>query len=196
MRGPSALASLVAAAAALLLLIEGCGGAMYKVGDLDAWGIPPPSKPDVYSRWAKSIHFALGDSIWFLYPPSQDSVVQVTPRAFAACEASDPVLKLDDGNSVFNLTTPGRFYYISAAPGHCRKGQKLAVDVPMANGTYLPPTANDLAAFAPMPAEAPAGFESAALGPAGAHPSAAFRAAAAGAGSFLLAALSFAVFLL
>lgn len=64
MRGASALASLVAAAAvALLLLIDGCGGAMYKVGDLDAWGIPPPSKPDVYSRWAKSIHFALGDSI-------------------------------------------------------------------------------------------------------------------------------------
>lgn len=93
----------------------------------------------------------------FLYPPSQDSVVQVTPVAFAACQASDPVLKLDDGNSVFNLTTPGRVYYISAAPGHCRKGQRLAVDVPMANGTYLPPTANDLAAFAPMPAEAPAG---------------------------------------
>ncbi|XP_040378621.1 stellacyanin [Oryza brachyantha] len=198
MRGPaSASASLVAAAAALLLLVDGCGGAMYKVGDLDAWGIPPASKPDVYSRWAKSIHFALGDSIWFLYPPSQDSVVQVTPRAFAACAASDPVLKLDDGNSVFNLTTPGRVYYISAAPGHCRKGQRLAVDVPMANGTYLPPTDNDLAAFAPMPAaEAPAGFESAALGPAGAHPSsAAFRAAAAGAGSVVLAALSFAVFL-
>ncbi|EAY88270.1 hypothetical protein OsI_09724 [Oryza sativa Indica Group] len=198
MRGASALASLVAAAAvALLLLIDGCGGAMYKVGDLDAWGIPPPSKPDVYSRWAKSIHFALGDSIWFLYPPSQDSVVQVTPVAFAACQASDPVLKLDDGNSVFNLTTPGRVYYISAAPGHCRKGQRLAVDVPMANGTYLPPTANDLAAFAPMPAEAPAGFESAALGPAGARQSAAPRAAAAGgAGSVLLAALAFAVFLL
>ncbi|KAL5210409.1 hypothetical protein ABZP36_006032 [Zizania latifolia] len=191
MRGPSALASLAGAAAALLLL-DGCAGAMYKVGDLDAWGVPPPSKPDVYSRWAKSIHFALGDSIWFLYPPSQDSVVQVTPRAFAACEVSDPVLKLDDGNSVFNLTTPGRFYYTSAAQGHCQKGQKMAIDVPMANGTYLPPSANDLAAFAPVSAEGPAGFESA-LGPAGAHPSAAFRAAA-GAGS-VVAALSFAIFL-
>ncbi|KAL5219609.1 hypothetical protein ABZP36_020293 [Zizania latifolia] len=192
MRGPSALASLVAAAAALLLLIDGGAGAMYKVGDLDAWGTPPTSKPDVYSRWAKSIRFALGDSIWFLYPPSQDSVVQVTPRAFAACEVSDPVLKLNDGNSVFNLTTPGRFYYISAAPGHCQKGQRLVVDVPMANGTYLPPSANDLAALAPVSAEGPAGFQSA-LGPAEAHPSAAFRSAA-GAGS-VVAALSFAIFL-
>ena len=47
----------------LLLLVGGCAGAVYKVGDLDAWGVPPPSKPDVYKRWAKSIHFALGDSI-------------------------------------------------------------------------------------------------------------------------------------
>lgn len=191
MRGPSALASLVAAVAALLL-IDGGGATLYKVGDLDAWGIPPASKPDVYSQWAKSIHFALGDSIWFLYPPSQDSVVQVTARAFATCEVSDPVLKLDDGNSVFNLTTPGRFYYTSAAQGHCQKGQKLAVDVPMANGTYLPPSANDLAALAPASAEGPAGFQSA-FGPAGARPSGALRAVA-GAGSVLAAAaLSFAL---
>uniref|UniRef100_A0A0D9VNM3 Phytocyanin domain-containing protein n=1 Tax=Leersia perrieri TaxID=77586 RepID=A0A0D9VNM3_9ORYZ len=185
--------SAMAAAALLLLLIGSCGGAMYKVGDLDAWGIPPSSKPDVYSRWSKSIHFALGDSIWFLYPPSQDSVMQVTATAFATCSAAAPVMKLDDGNSVFNLTTPGRAYYISAAPGHCRKGQRLAVDVPLANGTYLPPTSDDLAALAPMPpADPPAGFESAALGPAGAHPSSSSAAAAdavaagGGAGSLIL----------
>ena len=62
MRARVALAS---AAAVLLLLVLADGGAcaMYKVGDLDAWGVPPPSKPDVYKRWAKSIHLALGDSI-------------------------------------------------------------------------------------------------------------------------------------
>ncbi|XP_062209613.1 early nodulin-like protein 8 [Phragmites australis] len=192
MRARAALAS---AAAVLLLLVDGCGCAMYKVGDLDAWGVPPPSKPDVYKRWAKSVHLALGDSIWFLYPPSQDSVLQVTPQAFAACEVSDPVLKLDDGNSVFNLTTPGRFYYTSGAPGHCRKGQKLWVDVPMANGTYLPPSANDLAALAPAAAEAPTGFLSASA-PAGAHPSAALRPVAAAGSVVAAAALSFAASLL
>ncbi|CAD6234776.1 unnamed protein product [Miscanthus lutarioriparius] len=139
----------------LLLLVGGCAGAVYKVGDLDAWGVPPPSKPDVYKRWAKSIHFALGDSIWFLYPPSQDSVLQLAPEAFASCDLSRPVARLADGNSFFNLTAPGRAYYASGAPGHCRKGQKLWVDVPMANGTYLQPSATDLAALAPPPPPTP-----------------------------------------
>ncbi|KAJ1299123.1 hypothetical protein BS78_01G507500 [Paspalum vaginatum] len=180
MRARAALASAIGAAAALLLLLPGgCAGAMYKVGDLDAWGVPPPSKPDVYKRWAKSIHFALGDSVWFLYPPSQDSVLQVTPQAFAACDISAPLLRIADGNSVFNLTAPGRAYYTSGAPGHCRKGQKLWVDVPMANGTYVQPSSADLAALAPTPgsqAEAPA--PEGALSDAAAHasPAAALRA--------------------
>ncbi|CAL4928666.1 unnamed protein product [Urochloa decumbens] len=190
MRARSALASAAVLLLLLLLLLaDGGACAMYKVGDLDAWGVPPPSKPDVYKRWAKGIHFALGDSIWFLYPPSQDSVLQVTPEAFAACDLASPVLKLADGNSVFNLTTPGRAYYTSGAPGHCRKGQKLWVDVPMANGTYLQPSASDLAAQAPTPAaEAPEGSLSASA-PAGAHPSAAAALrAVSGAGSVVAAA--------
>ena len=132
----------------------------------------------------------------FLYPPSQDSVLQVTPQAFAACDLSSPVLKLADGNSLFNLTTPGRAYFTSGAPGHCLKGQKLWVDVPMANGTYLQPSASDLAALAPTPAaEAPEGSLPASA-PAGAHPSPALRAVA-GAGSVAAAAaLSFALPLL
>ena len=134
----------------------------------------------------------------FLYPPSQDSVLQVTPQAFAACDLSSPVLKLADGNSLFNLTTPGRAYFTSGAPGHCLKGQKLWVDVPMANGTYLQPSASDLAALAPAPtpaAEAPEGSLPASA-PAGAHPSPALRAVA-GAGSVAAAAaLSFALPLL
>jgi len=205
MRARAASAS---AAVLLLLLAGGCAGAVYKVGDLDAWGVPPPSKPDVYKRWPKSIHFALGDSICkqtnpihrrpisatsvphsltpsaslavagFLYPPSQDSVLQLAPEAFASCDLSRPVARLADGNSFFNLTAPGRAYYASGAPGHCRKGQKLWVDVPMANGTYLQPSATDLAALAPTPAaDPPAGSASA---PEGASASPAPRAAAAG----------------
>ena len=136
------------------------------------------------------------DTAGFLYPPSQDSVLHVTPQAFAACDLSSPVLKLADGNSVFNLTTPGRAYFTSGAPGHCLKGQKLWVDVPMANGTYLQPSASDLAALAPAPAaEAPEGSLPASA-PAGAHPSPALRAVA-GAGSVAAAAaLSFALPLL
>ncbi|XP_037472046.1 mavicyanin-like [Triticum dicoccoides] len=118
------------AALALLLCIsmtsmDGCAAAQYKVGGLDVWGVPPSSKPDVYVRWAKSVPVKLGDALFFLYPPSQDSAVQLTAKAFAAYDVSDPLLKLEDGNSVFNITKPGRAYFSSAAPGHCRKGQKF-----------------------------------------------------------------------
>jgi hypothetical protein len=136
----------------LLLLAGGCAGAVYKVGDLDTWGMPPPSKPDVYKRWAKSVHLhsvtpsvskptpstasavsasslthptRLTRARRFLYPSSQDSVLQLAPEAFASCDLSRPVARLADGNSFFNLTVPGRAYYASGAPGHCRKGQKL-----------------------------------------------------------------------
>ncbi|KAK1653643.1 hypothetical protein QYE76_071448 [Lolium multiflorum] len=153
---PSALAAVATLAAAVLLLADGCGAAMYKVGGLDAWAPPPGSKPDVYVQWGKSLPFKLGDSLFFLYPPSQDSAVQVTAKAFAACDVSDPVLALDDGNSVFNLTTAGRAYFTSSAAGHCRKGQKLSVDVPTADGKLLPPSADDQAALKALTALPPA----------------------------------------
>ncbi|GJN09319.1 hypothetical protein PR202_ga27317 [Eleusine coracana subsp. coracana] len=188
----SALA--LAVAAVLLVLVDGGACAMYKVGDLDAWGIPPASKPDVYKNWSKSIKFKHGDAIWFLYPPTQDSVLQVTPDAFHTCDlSSTPLLKLDDGNSVFNLTKPGRVYFISGEPKHCLKGQKLWVDVPKADGSLVQPSSDDLAALAPTPGALPAGIESEAP-PDGARsadddaqPSPAFRAVA-GVGSIVAAA--------
>ncbi|TVU48623.1 hypothetical protein EJB05_08264 [Eragrostis curvula] len=192
----AALASAFVAAAVLLLLVNGGACAMYKVGDLDAWGVPPASKPDVYKDWAKSVKFKLGDAIWFLYPPTQDSVLQVSPDAFHTCDLSSPLLKLDDGNSIFNLTKPGRVYFTSGAPHHCLKGQKLWVDVPMADGSHVKPSANDLAALAPTPgaedpgttsSEPPAGSRSSDSSTADDHASSALRAVA-GVGSVVAAA--------
>ncbi|XP_037476050.1 uncharacterized protein LOC119353531 [Triticum dicoccoides] len=106
------------AALALLLCIsmtsmDGCTTAQYMVGGLDAWGVPPSSKPDVYVRWAKYVPIKLSDALFFLYPPSKDSAVQLTAKAFTAYDVSDPLLKLEDGNSVFNLTKTGRAYFSS-----------------------------------------------------------------------------------
>jgi Plastocyanin-like domain len=83
-------------------------------------------------------------------------VLQVTEKAYNNCAISDPILRIDDGNSIFNLTSPGRFYYISGIAARCLKNQKLMVDVLTANGTFLPP------------AEGPAG---AAMGPTANSPS-------------------------
>uniref|UniRef100_A0ACD5WT72 Uncharacterized protein n=1 Tax=Avena sativa TaxID=4498 RepID=A0ACD5WT72_AVESA len=197
MPGLSALAALVAVL--LLLLAHGCGAQTHKVGGLDAWAVPPASKPDVYLRWTTTIHLKLGDSVMFLYPPDHDDAVEVTARAIATCNVSAPLRRLADGNSVFNLTAPGRAYYTSTVPGHCRRGQRLSLDVPTANGTYLPPTADDLVALAALakvaaPAPPTEPLLTLASGDddydddSGAAP----RAVATGAGSVLvLAALSF-----
>uniref|UniRef100_A0ACD5WFV6 Uncharacterized protein n=1 Tax=Avena sativa TaxID=4498 RepID=A0ACD5WFV6_AVESA len=149
----SALAALVAV---LLLLAHGCGGETHRVGGVDAWAVPPAYKPDVYLRWTRSIHLKLGDSLMFLYPPGQDDAVQVTARAIASCNVSAPLRRLADGNSVFNLSAPGRAYYTSTVPGHCQKGQRLSLDVPTANGTFLPPSADDLVAIAAIAKVPPA----------------------------------------
>lgn len=85
----------------------------------------------------------------FLYPPSQENVVQVTEKAFNDCLVADPILKMEDGNSIFNVTTPGTFYFTSGVSGHCEKRQKLQIAVPDANGTFFPPASGPPAAGGP-----------------------------------------------
>ncbi|XP_074265019.1 early nodulin-like protein 8 [Silene latifolia] len=111
----------------------------YKVGDLDAWGIPTAANPDVYIKWSKSHVFRVGDSLLFLYPPSQDSMIQVRPEAFKSCSLKDPILRMKDGNSVFNITQPGEFYFMSGEEGHCQKGQKLHMSLAGDGAIAYPP---------------------------------------------------------
>ncbi|XP_020586464.1 early nodulin-like protein 1 [Phalaenopsis equestris] len=155
--GVSRRRRILPAAITLLVAFNPVIAFQYKVGDLDSWGIPPPSLPNLYAHWVLNHHFHMGDSLLFLYPPSQDNVVQVTERAFNACNVTDPILKMEDGNSIFNLSTPGTFYFTSGVSGHCDKRQKLQIAVPDANGTYFQPT-NGPAAEAEGPAAFPLVF--------------------------------------
>ncbi|KAI9173515.1 hypothetical protein LWI28_002568 [Acer negundo] len=101
----------------------------HKVGDLDAWGLPTSADPLVYAKWSKYNTFKIGDSLLFLYPPSQDSVIQVTKQSFESCNSTDPILYMNNGNSLFNITTNGNFYFTSGEAGHCQKKQKLYINV-------------------------------------------------------------------
>ncbi|KDP25193.1 hypothetical protein JCGZ_20349 [Jatropha curcas] len=112
----------------------------YKVGDLDAWGIPTSANPKVYSFWSKYHTFKIGDSLLFLYPPSQDSVIQVTEQNYNSCNLTDPILYMNNGNSLFNITKPGEFYFTSGVPGHCEKKQKLQISVLLGNGSAYSPS--------------------------------------------------------
>nr|GLL27521.1 stellacyanin-like [Ipomoea trifida] len=107
----------------------------YKVGDLASWNVPSSSNRDVYIKWSKNQTFKIGDSLFFLYPPSQDSVIQVTRQSYRTCNLKDPILSLNNGNSLFNITAPGNFFFISGAKGHCENSQKLQVFVAGGNGS-------------------------------------------------------------
>ncbi|KAK4744900.1 hypothetical protein SAY87_011212 [Trapa incisa] len=101
----------------------------YKVGDLDAWGVPFSSSEQVYDKWSSYHNFTIGDSLLFLYPPSEDSLIQVTEEAYNSCNLKDPILALNDGNSLFNITSLGAFFFTSGVAGHCEKSQKLRITV-------------------------------------------------------------------
>ncbi|XVE58138.1 hypothetical protein DITRI_Ditri04bG0146100 [Diplodiscus trichospermus] len=113
----------------------------YKVGDLDAWGIPTSANPQVYAKWSKYQSFKIGDSLFFLYPPSQDSVIQVTQQSYNSCNLKDPILYMNNGNSLFNITEPGEFFFTSGEPGHCEKKQKIYIHVLSGNGSAYAPSA-------------------------------------------------------
>ncbi|MCD9639561.1 hypothetical protein HAX54_024177 [Datura stramonium] len=121
----------------------------YKVGDLNAWNIPSSANPDVYVKWSKNHIFKLGDSLLFLYPPSEDSVIQVTKQNYNSCNLKNPILYMNNGNSLFNITRPGEFYFTSGEQGHCEKLQKLHISIPGGNGSTYEEA--DSPAFAPSP---------------------------------------------
>ncbi|TKY47943.1 Early nodulin protein 1 [Spatholobus suberectus] len=113
----------------------------YKVGDLDAWGIPTSANSQVYDKWSKYDNLKIGDSLLFLYPPSQDSVIQVTAESYKSCNLKDPILYMNNGNSLFNITSEGDFYFTSGEAGHCQKNQKLHIIVGVGgNMNALAPT--------------------------------------------------------
>lgn len=93
------------------------------------------------------IIFLVATKTVFLYPPSEDSMIQVTPSNFKSCNTKDPILYMNDGNSLFNLTQNGTFYFTSGHPGHCLKYQKLLVSV----GTF----SAEADALSPADADAP-----------------------------------------
>ncbi|KAF3795691.1 Early nodulin-like protein 1 [Nymphaea thermarum] len=125
----------------------------FKVGDLDSWGMPASVSPKIYENWSQKKEFR----IVFLYPPSEDSVIQVTEDAYNICNTSNPIAYFDDGNTVFNITGPGTFYFTSGVNGHCLKLQKLAVYV-TSNGTSSPYSAQSPSSLPATSSSYPAVF--------------------------------------
>ncbi|KAJ4829858.1 hypothetical protein Tsubulata_049006, partial [Turnera subulata] len=73
---------------------------------------------------------------------NNDSVVEVDKWGYQHCNASQPIAGFDNGNTVVQLDRPGPFFFISGTPHHCRRGQRLLVEVMGAHhhGPHTPPS--------------------------------------------------------
>ncbi|CAN6936012.1 unnamed protein product [Brassica oleracea var. botrytis] len=128
------------------------GPRVFKVGDEFEWRVPLQNDTSVYSRWASTNRFHIGDSLSFVY--DKDSVMEVDKWGFYHCNASDPITAFDNGNSTFYLDRPGLFYFISGSNAHCTSGQRLIVEVMHIHhhnhhDASLPPSMSPLSASSP-----------------------------------------------
>ncbi|KAK4439177.1 Early nodulin-like protein 1 [Sesamum alatum] len=95
--------------------------------------------------------FQVNDTLLFKYNKESDSVLVVNSQDYDNCNTANPILRLDDGNSVFKFDRSGPFFFITGNKSNCDKGQKLIIVVLAVRNRRSPPRATS-----PSPAEAPA----------------------------------------
>ncbi|KAK8551249.1 hypothetical protein V6N12_039897 [Hibiscus sabdariffa] len=115
----------------------------FTVGDHIGWKQPSSNNSDVYTLWATSKRFHVGDSLSFEYDRN-DSVLVVDKWDYYHCNSNNPIYSFNDGSNVVNLDRPGSFYFISGILDHCKNGEKLMIQVMgLHQGAEPPPaTAN------------------------------------------------------
>ncbi|KAL5074620.1 hypothetical protein RYX36_013604 [Vicia faba] len=78
-----------------------------------------------YNGWSGRNRFQVNDVLVFKYKKGSDLVLEVTKEAYDKCNKTNPIKKLEDGNTEFTLDRSGPFYFISGTDQNCEKGQKL-----------------------------------------------------------------------
>ncbi|KAL4332369.1 hypothetical protein GQ457_07G031650 [Hibiscus cannabinus] len=128
----------IAAAAAMNGSVE--ASKQFTVGDHIGWKQPSSNNSDVYTLWATSKRFHVGDSLSFEYDRN-DSVLVVDKWDYYHCNSNNPIYSFNDGSNVVNLDRPGSFYFISGILDHCKNGEKLMIQVMGLHQTAEPPPA-------------------------------------------------------
>ncbi|XP_059662662.1 early nodulin-like protein 3 [Cornus florida] len=96
------------------------------VGGGDGWVLSPFEN---YNHWAQRNRFQVNDTLFFKYKNGSDSVLVVKKDDYDKCNTEKPIMKMDDGDSVFKFDRSGPFFFISGNKDNCQKGQKLIVVV-------------------------------------------------------------------
>lgn len=149
----------------VMLLVQKGGATDFTVGGNKGWSVPDPNG-EHYNQWAERNRFQVGDSLVFVYPGNQDSVLHVSQEQYGSCDTSHPMEVFSDGHTVFKLKQSGPFYFISGNKDNCLKSEKLVVivladrsnrsDANQTTTSSPPPSESTGAA----PSPAPAGEES------------------------------------
>uniref|UniRef100_A0A803MLS0 Phytocyanin domain-containing protein n=2 Tax=Chenopodium quinoa TaxID=63459 RepID=A0A803MLS0_CHEQI len=129
----------------------------FDVGGNFTWRVPDGNDTEFFDHWAESQRFHIGDSLHFQY--KNDSVLMVDKYGCYHCNKSNATATYTDGNTVIKLERPGYIYFISGNEDHCRKGQRLIVDVisPHSPPVAPPPGSHGQPPESPAPAaESPA----------------------------------------
>ncbi|XP_021749856.1 early nodulin-like protein 1 [Chenopodium quinoa] len=119
----------------------------FEVGGNLTWRVPDGNDTDFFHHWASSQRFHIGDSLHFQY--KNDSVLIVDRYGYYHCNKTNTTGTYTDGNTVIKLERPGYFYFISGNEEHCKKGQRLTVDVISPHSP--PPGSHGQPAKAPAP---------------------------------------------
>ncbi|CAI0474700.1 unnamed protein product [Linum tenue] len=114
-------------AAAAMVMISHSAARVFKVGDDFGWQ-EPTNNSQLYTQWATTNRFQVGDSLLFEYK-NDESVAQVDKWGYYHCNTSTATAVFDNGRSSFELEQPGPFYFISGNFNHCNNGQLLVVEV-------------------------------------------------------------------
>ncbi|KAL5722224.1 hypothetical protein ACHQM5_005770 [Ranunculus cassubicifolius] len=111
------------------------------VGGSAGWTVPSPAT--LYSDWASTQTFTVGDSLTFNFASGTHAVATVTQAAYDACDGTSPIGAIQmTGPVTIRLTSPGRQYYFCTFQGHCSSGQKLSINVVAAAASPPPTTAS------------------------------------------------------
>uniref|UniRef100_A0A5B7AWV4 Phytocyanin domain-containing protein n=1 Tax=Davidia involucrata TaxID=16924 RepID=A0A5B7AWV4_DAVIN len=143
-----------------------CSSDAYRfiVGGKDGWVLNPSEN---YNHWTERMRFQVNDTLFFKYKKGTDSVLVVSKDDYDKCNTEKPIMKMEDGDSVFKFDRSGPFFFISGKNGTCEKGQKLIIVVlavrnqhksPPPVGqtpTAAPPTGSPFPAPAMTPAASP-----------------------------------------
>ncbi|KAG2245412.1 hypothetical protein Bca52824_092723 [Brassica carinata] len=95
-------------------------------GSAASWKVPD-SHDKTLNHWAETNRFKVGDILVWKYDAKVDSVLQVTKEDYASCNTTKPLKHFNDGDTKFELEHSGTYFFISGAPDHCVKGEKITI---------------------------------------------------------------------